>query len=137
MSDMKRPLGITLLALLLVLNGVSLITSLYFPDMLGDEAWLLWAFVAMGLGYIIAAIGFFMGFKWSWYLTLGLSFIAIAISVTYFDVLDLIFDGIVIFYITRPKARSFFFKKSTHSTILSSDSGTGGTAPPPPPPPPP
>lgn len=135
MSIMKRPLGITLLALLLVLNGVSLITSLFFPDMLGDEAWLLWAFVTMGFGYIIAAVGFFIGFKWSWYLTLGLSFIAIAISVTYLDVLDLIFDGIVIFYITRPRVRSFFFRKSTHSTVLSSGSSTGGAIPPPPPPP--
>jgi hypothetical protein len=137
MSDMKRPLGITLLALLLALNGISLIASLFFPSMLGDEAWLLWAFVAMGFGYIVAAVGLFMGFNWSWYLTLGLSFIAIAISITYLDVLDLIFDGIVIFYVTRPNARSFLLKKRTHSTIILSGSGAGGNVPPPPPPPPP
>jgi hypothetical protein len=103
--------------------------------MLGDEAWLLWAFVAMGFGYIIAAVGLFIGFNWSWYLTLGLSFIAIAISITYLDVLDLIFDGIVIFYITRPNARSFLFKKRRYSIVISSGSSAGGSAPPPPSPP--
>jgi len=101
--------------------------------MLGDEAWLLWAFVAMGFGYIIAAVGLFIGFNWSWYLTLGLSFIAIAISITYLDVLDLIFDGIVIFYITQSNARSFLFGKRTHSVISSGSSPVGSVPPPPPP----
>ena len=137
MSAAKRPLGIYLLVLLLVLDGISLIASYFFPDLLGDEAWLLWAFMAMGILYVIAAIGFLSSFKWAWYLTLGLSIIAATISIYYLDILDLLFDGLVIYYITRPRVRALFFRRSAKpANLFQSGAGNGNPITPPPPPPP-
>jgi hypothetical protein len=77
--------------------------------------------VSLGILYLTAGIGFLSGRRWAWTLGIALSLVGVASSIRqtitwtqygygFFAIPGLIVALLVLFYLTRPLARSFFFK---------------------------
>jgi hypothetical protein len=130
MGTIPRPLGITLLAILhvlqaviLFLGGVALIalSALLRRDLLGVPRFLHGAVsligvvvVVVGLLYLGLAWGLWTGKGWAWVLSLILAVLGIIVSVislvrgAFGPLIVLILDAIIVFYLFRPNVRTFF-----------------------------
>lgn len=129
MTTAPRPLGITLLAVLHVLQaiifflgGVALIALGAFtrhrlfgvPRLLHVVSLIGVVVVVIGLLYLALAWGLWAGKGWAWVLSLILAALGIVISLislvrgAFATLIVLILDAIILFYLFRPNVRTFF-----------------------------
>lgn len=147
MARMERPFGVTILAILAILNaligfGVAAFAGMMFAWMgaltggfgYGPGAGffagigLVVAGIAtiIGIIYLLVAWGLWTGQGWAWTVTLIFTILSLIGSIfaliAFVGIVPLIINIIILYYLTRPHVKAFFGK---------------GPAPTPPPPPPP
>lgn len=116
MEIKKRPIGVTIIAILIIIGvillllagiGVIAVGSLFISEITGLVFVIIGAILlAVGIGYIVVSYGLLKGKRWAWTITVVLLFIGIAINVV----------SIIIF-------GYFTFNMDTYS-FLASNSGS-------------
>jgi uncharacterized membrane protein HdeD (DUF308 family) len=112
-SQKHRPLGVTIIAILLVLAGViSLVGGLILLIILVG-----FVFLALGIAYLVMAYGLWKGKGWAWTISLILSVIGIITGIVYITqdnlaggIASIIINGVIIYYLYRPNVKAFFGK---------------------------
>ena len=72
--------------------------------------------IAIGIASIVVAVGLFKGRGWAWTVTMILSFIGIAVAIAsmafgnYGGIVNLIINGIILYYLFRPNVKAYFGK---------------------------
>ena len=120
-SEKTRPTGVTILAVLELIGSVVYIGFGAFMGALGGMMGTVdgWAaglisavFVGLGLVGFVMAWGLLKGKTWAWTITLILTVIGLIISIPSFNIIGLIINGIILYYLFRPHVKSFFGKQS-------------------------
>jgi hypothetical protein len=116
MDIKKRPTGVTIIAILIIIGGILLLLagiggvavgSLFISQIIGLGFVIIGAIIlAVGIGYIVVSYGLLKGKRWSWTITMVLLFIGIAINVV----------SIIIF--------GYFTFDTDTSSFLTSNSGS-------------
>ena len=91
MEIKKRPTGVTVIAILIIIGGILLLLagiagvvvgSLSISQIIGLGFVIIGAIIlAVGIGYLVVSYGLLKGKRWSWTITVVLLFIGIAINV--------------------------------------------------------
>ncbi len=120
MSDQKvRPTGVTILAILEIISGIAYFgAGSMFATMSGmmgiDVAAYAGAvsggMIALGIASFIMAWGLLKGKSWAWTITLILTIIGLASNAVSFNVIGIIINAIVLYYLYRPHVKAYFGK---------------------------
>lgn len=119
MERPERPLGVTILAILLLIEAILALLSGLFLMAVGT---VMLPIPLLGLaivgfstfGMIFGVIGLFLvyglwtGRSWGWWLTLIIAVLIAALSLIGWNLIVLIMAIIVIIYLTRPHVRAYF-----------------------------
>ena len=116
MEIKKRPTGVTIIAILIIIGGILLLSagiagvvvgSLSISQIIGLGFVIIGAIIlAVGIGYLVVSYGLLKGKRWAWTITVVLLFIGIAINVV----------SIIIF--------GYFTFDTDTSSFLTSNSGS-------------
>ena len=112
-SQRYRPLGVTIIAILLVITGIiSFVSGLILLIILIGIVPL-----ALGIAYLVMAYGLWKGRGWAWTISLILSGIGIVMGIVYIiqdnlggGIASIIINGVIIYYLNRPNVKAFFGK---------------------------
>ena len=131
--EKHRPFGVTLIAVLTIIGGIAFLASgitavTVAPFLSGTQTLLVGlsagagaAFLALGIAYFVMAYGLLKGKRWARTITLVLSSIGIALGFVSIvtghigAVFGIIINAVIVYYIYRPKVKSFFGKTATVS----------------------
>ncbi|MFL6372662.1 MAG: hypothetical protein ACJ70P_05965 [Nitrososphaera sp.] len=113
-SPNQRPLGVIIIAALAVIGGIIFLATGLFLLIIGIG----FIFLALGIAYMVMAYGLWNGRGWAWTITLILSVIGIIVALVSIgagnfgagEVINIIINGIVIYYLYRPNVKTFFGK---------------------------
>ena len=110
----NRPLGVTIIAILVVIGGIgSLLGGLVVIMLIPLLGIIL---VIIGLAYFAVAYGLWNGLNWAWSITLIVSVIGIVVSLGSLVVgnigslFQVIINAIVIYYLYRPNVKAYYGK---------------------------
>lgn len=117
-----RPLGVTIIGVLLLLAGLVVILSGVLIGSLADlsdiELAVELVALVIGLIYIIAAFGFFKGWSWVWLVTMVILVLGIIIDIASWAIhgmddivgllIDLIIPVIILLYMNSQNVKAFF-----------------------------
>ena len=124
-SSKRRPLAVTIIAILAIIVGILSIMSgllpltaaAFIPEasglLLGAGAVL----IAIGIVYLVVSYGLLKGKGWAWSITLIVSYIQIVVSIiaiiggNFFAVGHLIISLVIVYFLYRPSARDYFGKR--------------------------
>ena len=116
MDIKKRPTGVTIIAILIIIGGILLLLagiggvavgSLFISQIIGLGFVIIGAIIlAVGIGYLVVSYGLLKGKRWAWTITVVLLFIGIVINVV----------SIIIF--------GYFTFDTDTSSFLTSNSGS-------------
>jgi hypothetical protein len=139
----KRPAGVTVIAILIIIGGILLLLagigtvavgSLFISEIIGLVFVIIGAILlAVGIGYVVVSYGLLKGKRWAWTITMVLLFIGIAIDVASIifgsfvinmdisafltsnsgSIVSIIISIIILYYLYRPHIKSYFGKMST------------------------
>jgi uncharacterized membrane protein (DUF2068 family) len=112
-SQKHRPLGVTIIAILLIIAGViSLVGGLILLIILVG-----FIFLALGIAYLVMAYGLWKGKGWAWTISLILAGIGVIMGIVYIiqdnlagGIVSIIINGVIIYYLFRPNVKAFFGK---------------------------
>jgi hypothetical protein len=122
----KRPLGVTIVAILMIINGIILIASGIFgvstAGLLGADLGSLAGaiaatssiVIALGVASLIIAWGLLTGRGWAWIVTVIISIISIIMSIiaiatgNFGSIISLIINGVILYYMYRPDVKAYF-----------------------------
>ena len=112
-SQRHRPLGVTIIAVLLVIAGIiSFVGGLILLIILVGIV-----FLALGIAYFVMAYGLWKGRGWAWTISLIISGIGIVMGIVYIiqdpfggGIVNIIINGVIIYYLNRPNVKAFFGK---------------------------
>jgi uncharacterized membrane protein (DUF2068 family) len=112
-SQKRRPLGVTLVAILLIIIGIiSLVSGLILLVIIVGIIPLV-----LGIAYLVMAYGLWKGRNWARIISLILAGIGIVMGIVYIiqdnlggGIASLIINGVIIFYLNRPNVKAFFRK---------------------------
>jgi len=112
-SQKHRPLGVTIIAVLLIVAGlISIVGGLILLIVLVG-----FVFLALGIAYLVMAYGLWKGKGWAWTISLILSVIGIIMGIVYITqdnlgggIASIIINGLIIYYLNRPNVKAFFGK---------------------------
>ena len=143
MDIKKRPTGVTIIAILIIIGGILLLLagigviavgSLFISQIIGLGFVIIGAIIlAVGIGYIVVSYGLLKGKRWAWTITVVLLFIGIAINVVSIifgsfainmdistfltvnsgNIAGIIISVIILYYLYRPHVKSYFGKMYT------------------------
>jgi uncharacterized membrane protein (DUF2068 family) len=111
-SQKRRPLGVTIIAILTIIGGIIFLASGLVLLIIGIGIILL----ALGIAFLVMAYGLWKGKRWAWTITLILSAIGIILALVSIafgnvgSILSVIIHGVVIYYLYRPNVKAFFGK---------------------------
>ena len=121
--ERNRPIGITIIAILMIISGILLIIGGIGLTALGV---LSIAFLAGGIGSIILGIaslvvawGLLKGAGWAWIITLIITIISIIVNIASLaggqtaNIIGIIINGIIIYYLYRPNVKAYFGRSRT------------------------
>ena len=94
----NRPMGITILSLIMILDAIFVIILYYYIVGFGNISWWIYYIVVFLISAVILPYGLMKGKPWAW--TIGGMLYALSIP------LGLVF----LYYITRPHVRAYFGK---------------------------
>lgn len=120
MSFKVRPVGVTILAVLEIISGiVGIVGGIFFAtiaglldvDFLGAIGGIVAGIlVAIGIASFVMAWGLLEGKPWAWTFTLILTIISVVFELAGANIVGLIIDAIVLYYLFRPHVKAFFGK---------------------------
>lgn len=140
MEIKKRPTGVTVIAILVIIDGILLLLagieavavgSLFISQITGLGFVIIGAIIlAVGIGYLVVSYGLLKGKKWAWTITVVLLFIGMAIDVASIifgsfainmdistflsansgSIASIIISVIILYYLYRPHIKSYFGK---------------------------
>ena len=143
MEIKKRPTGVTIIAILIIIGGILLLLagiggvavgSLFISQIIGLGFVIIGAIIlAVGIGYLAVSYGLLKGKRWAWTITVVLLFIGIVINVVSIifgsfainmdissfltvnsgNIAGLIISVIILYYLYRPHVKSYFGKMYT------------------------
>jgi uncharacterized membrane protein HdeD (DUF308 family) len=111
-NQRHRPLGITIIAILAIIAGISSI-AVGVPllvVLIGI------GFIILGIVYLAVAYGLWKGKKWAWTITLVVSVISIIIGIASLAtgnvgaIIQIIISAVIIYYLYRPNVKAYFGK---------------------------
>jgi uncharacterized membrane protein HdeD (DUF308 family) len=111
-NQRHRPLGITIIAILAIIAGISSI-AVGVPllvVLIGI------GFIILGIVYLAVAYGLWKGKKWAWTVTLIVSVISIIIGIASLAtgnvgaIIQIIISAVIIYYLYRPNVKAYFGK---------------------------
>jgi uncharacterized membrane protein (DUF2068 family) len=110
-SQKHRPLGVTIIAILLIIAGIiSLVGGLILLIVLVG-----FIFLALGIAYLVMAYGLWKGKGWAWSISLILAGIGVIMGIVYIiqdnlagGIVSIIINGVIIYYLFRPNVKAFF-----------------------------
>ena len=121
--ERNRPIGITIIAILMIISGILFIIGGIGFTALGVVSI---AFLAGGIGSIILGIaslvvawGLLKGAGWAWIITLIITIISIIANIVSLvsgntaSIIGIIIEGIIIYYLYRPNVKSYFGRSRT------------------------
>src|ERR671918_2643634 len=112
MQQKQRPLGVTIIAILMIISGIALLGTGAILLVVGIGVIL----VILGIASFVMAYGLWKGKGWAWTITLILSAIGIIVAIVSIilgnvaAIINAIIHGIVIYYLYRPNVKAFFGK---------------------------
>jgi len=118
-AAMKSPLGVTLIALLMLVASIYLLSSaiisgtiIYYLSTLYIPGALL-AFIGgfaliIGLIFLLIAFGLWRGMKWAWWIAVLFYGLSVVLSLYYFSLPPLVVSGLILFYLTRSNVKKYF-----------------------------
>jgi len=110
-KQQNRPLGVTIIAILMIIVGILSIAGGAILFLLGG-----FVLVAVGIASIVVAYGLWKGKRWAWIITLILSVIGLISGIIYLalgkfqEIGHVIINGVIIYYLYRPNVKAFFGK---------------------------
>ena len=122
MSSQKvRPTGVTILAVLEIISGiVAILGGLFFATMaammIGTDVYgafggiISGVLIVIGLASFLMAWGQFQGKSWAWTITLILTVIHLIFDLPSFNVIGIIINAIILYYLFRPHVKAYFGK---------------------------
>ncbi len=140
MEIKKRPTGVTVIAILVMIDGILLLLagieavavgSLFISQITGLGFVIIGAIIlAVGIGYLVVSYGLLKGKKWAWTITVVLLFIGMTIDVASIifgsfainmdistflsansgSIASIIISVIILYYLYRPHIKSYFGK---------------------------
>jgi len=130
LSSANRPLGVTLLAVLHVIQAVIFVLigfvvvavggfisrrMLVVPHLLRGILWIIGAvLIIVGLLYLVLAYGLWSGKGWAWWISLILAGLGVILSILSLlrggvvAVITLLLDLLIIYYLLKPNVKAFF-----------------------------
>lgn len=123
MSSQKiRPTGVTILAVLEVISGIiaiaggamfASISGMIGIDYLGAFGGVISGIlIALGIASFVMAWGLMKGKSWAWTITMILTVISLIFDGLSLNVVGIIIDVIILYYLTRPHVKSYFGKQT-------------------------
>lgn len=111
-NQRHRPLGITIIAILAIIAGISSIAVgvPLLAVLIGI------GFIILGIVYLAVAYGLWKGKKWAWTITLIVSVISIIIGIASLAtgnvgaIIQIIISAVIIYYLYRPNVKAYFGK---------------------------
>jgi drug/metabolite transporter (DMT)-like permease len=143
MDIKKRPTGVTIIAILIIIGGILLlfagiggvaVGSLFISQIIGLGFVIIGAIIlAVGIGYLVVSYGLLKGKRWAWTITVVLLFIGIVINVVSIifgsfvinmdrstfltvnsgNIAGIIISVIILYYLYRHHVKSYFGKMYT------------------------
>ena len=126
MSTQTRPTGVTILAVLEIISGIiAIVFGAFFGalmgalgmgiDMMGKESGVIFGVigvvtVSLGVISFVMAWGLLKGKSWAWTITLILTVISLIFDLPSMNVIGLIIDIVILYYLFRPHVKAFFGK---------------------------
>ena len=126
MSAQVRPTGVTIIAALEIISGIIAIAfGAFFGalmgamgmgiDMMGKESGVIFGAigvitVSLGVLSFVMAWGLLKGKSWAWTITLILTIISLIFDLPSMNVIGLIIDIVILYYLFRPHVKIFFGK---------------------------
>jgi hypothetical protein len=108
---LNRPLGVTILGILLIIGGISLLFHFHPVSF------------ALAIANFILAWGLLSGKGWAWFITVILAIISIIFAIVSMvmgnyeeGIATVIIEGIILYYLFRPNVKAYF-GRSTTTTI--------------------
>ena len=126
MSTQVRPTGVTILAILEIISGIIAIAfALFFGAMMGSMGSSMFGnggaaiigviggiVVVLGLISFVMAWGLLKGKSWAWTITLILTIISLIFDLPSMNIIGIIIDVIILYYLYRPHVKAYFGKSA-------------------------
>jgi len=126
MSTAVRPTGVTILAVLEIISGAIAITfGIFFGAMMGSAGMGMMGrdygavmglissvVVALGAVSFVMAWGLLKGKPWAWTVTLILTIISLIFDLPSVNIIGLIIDVVILYYLFRPHVKAYFGKSA-------------------------
>jgi len=119
-SDQKvRPTGVTILAILEIISGIAYfgagsmfatMSGMMGIDVAAYSGAISGGMIALGIASFVMAWGLLKGKSWAWTVTLILTLIGLASNAVSFNVIGIIINAIVLYYLYRPHVKAYFGK---------------------------
>ncbi|WP_232203036.1 MULTISPECIES: hypothetical protein [Nitrosopumilus] len=122
MSARTRPVGVTIIAILEIVSGaIAIAVGAFFGTMMGSMGMNLGggamgagsaAMIVLGVASFVMAWGLLRGKSWAWTITLILTIISLIVDLPSMNVIGLIIDIVILYYLFRPHVKAYFGKGS-------------------------
>jgi hypothetical protein len=126
----SRPLGVTIVAILMAIEGVILIGGgiggIVAGGILSSEFGVVGGLIiasssvalALGIAALVIAWGLITGKGWAWIITIIISIIMVIVNIIqlvngrYEHIIGLIINGVILYYMYRPQVKAYFGRTS-------------------------
>jgi hypothetical protein len=126
MSTAVRPTGVTILAVLEIISGATAIgMGVFFGALMGyagmgmmrgDYGAIMSLIggitVVLGVIAFVMAWGLLKGKPWAWTVTLILTIISLIFDLPSFNIIGLIINAVILYYLFRPHVKAYFGKSA-------------------------
>jgi hypothetical protein len=117
MQEKTRPLGVTIIAILIVISGVLILIvgiGLVFVVVVGPIS------LAIGIAYLVMAYGLLNGRGWAWTISTIVLIIGIILQIVSIprtiasgsslsgDIISIAISAFILYYLYRPHVKSYF-----------------------------
>ena len=122
MDQQSRPLGVTIIAALQIIVGIIYIVFAFLFGAIGlmgssdmdamGGSFVTVILVGIAIPCFIMSWGLLKGKSWAWTITLILTIIGLIMSIVSLNVIGVIIDVIILYYLFRPHVKAYFGKGS-------------------------
>ena len=123
-SSKRRPLAVTIIAILNIIVGITFIVTglgalgvgAIIPELGVAFLGIGGVLIAIGAATLVVSYGLWKGKGWAWSITLILAYIGIVsgiVSIAFgniFSIIHLIIDIVIVYFLYRPQVKEFFGK---------------------------
>ena len=127
MQQKQRPLGVTIIAILMIISGIALLSTGAILLVVGIGV----VPILLGIASFVMAYGLWVGKGWAWTITLIISVISIISAIVsiafggYGAIINIIINAVIIYYLYRPNVKAYFGKPVSYSSSTSDSASKG------------